>query len=144
MKTEPRLSGFSVLELCNLCSADNLCIEHYEQKEAILVNYAHSLVETNLVEQEGHSYHSAEGEASGHDWVGSTTRTQDGREREEFKQPSYDIADRISGYRFLGQHMIELRDEYDITLSLKVPRGYTICESCHYQYNKAVPCPNCN
>lgn len=142
MKTEPRLDGFSIVELCNLCTLDALCTEHYENKEAVLVNYAHSLVEQNLIEQEGHSYHNAQPEVSGHDWVASTTKTKDGREREEFKESSYNIADRISGYRFLGQHMIDLRDDYDVTLSLKIPKGYAICPSCHFQYNLALPCQN--
>ena len=150
MKTEPRLDGFSIVELCNLCTLDALCTEHYENKEAVLVNYAHSLVEQNLIEQEGHSYHNAQPEVSGHDWTGSVTRRGARSSyflttveiREEFVEPTYNIADRISGYRFLGQHMIDLRDDYDVTLSLKIPKGYAICPSCHFQYNLALPCQN--
>jgi len=152
MKTEPRLDGFSIVQECYLCSAFDLCTEHYEEREARLVNKAHSLVEQNLVEQEGQSYYQEPAQPSAHDWTGSVTRRGARSNyflttveiREEFVEPTYNLADRLSGYKFLGQHITDLRDDFDLALDLMVPKGYAICQSCHYQYNKATPCPNCH
>ena len=62
--------------------------------------------------------------------------------RREFLEPTNDLSDRLSGYRFLGQHIYDLRDDYDISISVRVPVGYAICQSCHFEYNKSLPCPN--
>ena len=61
------------------------------------------------------------------EWVGSVIRTADGRIRKEFKEPIVDITDRL----------FTQADDLDI------PRGYSICEDCHYQINLHAPCPNC-
>lgn len=153
MKTEAKLDGFSIVENCQLCVDDDLCAEHYDEREARLVYKAHSLVEQNLVEQEGQSYHQdASAEPSGHDWVSSVTRRGERSGyfltsediREEFVEPTYNLADRLSGYKFLGQHIADLRDDYDLTIDLLVPKGYIVCEKCHFQHNKTIrPCPNC-
>ena len=182
MKTEARLDGFTIVEPededlpsldelksavqnCAQCSAKGLCPEHcallfehpavasQDQDEARLVTRAHSLVEQNLVEQEGQSYHQdASAEPSAHEWTGSVTRRgarsnyflTSSEIREEFVEPTYNLADRLSGYKFLGQHITDLRDDYDLALDLMVPKGYAICQSCHFQYNQGLNrCPNC-
>lgn len=181
MKTEPKLDGFSIVEPdedlpsldelksavqnCAQCSVKELCPEHcallfehpavasQDQDEARLVTRAHSLVEQNLMEQEGHSYHrDNEAEPSAHEWVGSVTRRNEKQQnlldapetREEFLEPTYNLADRLSGYRFLGKHMIDLRDDYDVRLSLVPDKGFGICQACHMLYNQALAtCPEC-
>lgn len=153
MKTEPKLDGFSIVESCHLCVDDDLCAEHYDEREARLVNKAHSLVEQNLVEQEGQSYSlTQDTEPSAHEWTGSVTRRGERSNyflsstdiREEFVEPTYNLADRLSGYKFLGQHITDLRDDYDLALDLLVPKGYTICEDCNFQHNKRLrTCPEC-
>lgn len=153
MKSEPKLDGFSIVETCHLCVNDDLCDEHYDEREARLINQAYSLVEQNLMEQEGHSYHrDNEAEPSAHEWVGSVTRRNEKQQnlldapetREEFLEPTYNLADRLSGYRFLGKHMIDLRDDYDVRLSLVPDKGFGTCQACHMLYNQALAtCPEC-
>jgi RNA polymerase subunit RPABC4/transcription elongation factor Spt4 len=74
---------------------------------------------------------------SGHDWVGSVTKLIrpaiqiDGsivEDRYEFTDPISLIADRL----------------FDLETSLTVTANETVCEDCHYLYNKAIACPNCN
>lgn len=74
---------------------------------------------------------------SGHDWVGAVTKLIrpaiqiDGsivEDRYEFTDPISLIADRL----------------FDLETSLTVTANETICQDCHYLYNKAIACPNCN
>ena len=141
-RTESQLEGFIVDEICMDCSDDILCTEHYEQKESRLINLAYAKVEQNLVEREGDDFLSADVHPSGHDWVASVSRKEDGTIREEFLEPTNNLSDRLQGYVFLGQHIYPLYDGADIKAYVMVPRGYAICHTCHLQYNLAIPCPN--
>ena len=62
---------------------------------------------------------------SGHDWIGSQTRQDNGKIREEFLEPVSLLSDRF------------------FELNVEVPVGSTVCADCHYVCNASAKCPNC-
>ena len=55
---------------------------------------------------------------SGHDWT----------ERDEYLEPIAMLVDRL----------------FDLETSITVTSNERVCDTCHYIYNKWLPCPNCN
>lgn len=129
--------GISITNMCYQCQAlTELCPDCQEQRDARDAEVAHQIVdEGNL--QYSHIWSQTTSDITGHDWVGSVTKLkkpahlQDGtilEERYEFLDPIAVLADRL----------------YDLETSLIVTANETVCELCHYIYNKAIACPNCN
>lgn len=134
--------AFSLSDCSECVEQEELCPACQDLQDVRTINLAYSRVEQNLIEQEGESFLSADDYPSGHDWVASETRKEDGTIREEFLEPTNNLSDRLQGYVFLGQHIYPMYDGADIKAYVMVPRGYAICHTCHLQYNLSIPCPN--
>ena len=135
MNTES--NGISITNMCYQCHAlTELCPDCQDLKDSRDTEIAYQLVdEGNL--QYKYVWSQTQSDITGHDWVGAVTKLrkpailQDGRiveDRAEFLDPISLIADRL----------------YDVETSLTVTANETVCDSCHYVYNKAIACPNCN
>lgn len=83
-------------------------------------------------------------EPSGHDWVSNETVTF----VEKTTLANYDRTNGID-IKTIRTELFEasamLIDRiYDLDESLTVSKYETVCDSCHYIYNKHSVCPNCN
>ena len=115
----------TVTNACYQCMIQmELCPDCSDLRDSRATDIAHDLVdEGNL--QYRRQWHSVT-EPSGHEWIGSTTIGKDGKEREEYLEAISLITDRI------------------FDLNVDMPPNSTVCQSCHYTYNKHAQCPNCN
>lgn len=111
--------GIQITNMCYQCQAlTELCPDCLEQKDSRDIEIAHQIVdEGNL--QYKFIWSIIRDQPSGHDWT---------ERDDEFMDPISLIADRL----------------YDVETSLTVTANETVCDSCHYVYNKAIACPNCN
>lgn len=75
------------------------------------------------------------------DWIGSETRTQEGRVRSEFKPGTYNLNDRCPSTYFLGQHLFDLDEDEHRS---KIHMFEMVCPSCHLVYPKRTGCQECN
>lgn len=118
--------GISVTVQCYNCIAlSEVCPDCEDARQARDAEIAHDLVdEGNL--QYHKAWHYSQPEPSGHDWVASLTRKADGSEREEFTEPTTMLVDRL------------------FELNVEMPPNSVVCNKCHYTFNKATICPNCN
>lgn len=119
------------------------CAECADSREATDADVAHQ-----IVDERADIYHHAmskrDADVSGHDWIASITRKSDGSTREEFTEAIVNPADRLPTRWFLGKHIHQILDEDEFESMLKVRKGMTVCESCHYEINAHSVCPNCN
>jgi hypothetical protein len=123
--------GISIMTQCHNCLLlDSVCQDCEDSRQANEAIFAHNLVDDSSdIYRYAPMYTSLtkiEAEPSGHDWVGSVTRTYQDKERNEFLEPITVITDRI----------------FDLTFDM--PANSVICQDCHYTFNKHTQCPNCN
>ena len=80
------------------------------------------------------------GEPVASDWIGSETRNKQGKVRLEFKEPTYNLADRCPSTYFLGKHIYDLdEDEARSTLHFYE----MVCPKCNLVYPKRTGCMEC-
>jgi len=77
---------------------------------------------------------------SASDWVGSHTRTSDGRIRDEFSPVTYNLADRCPGSYFLGKHLFDLDDDEQRSV---IHFYEMVCPSCNLVWPKRTGCQEC-
>lgn len=118
--------GITVTNQCLNCIAlSEVCPDCEDARQARDAEIAHDLVdEGNL--QYRNTWHYSQPEPSAHDWVSSITRRADGSERDEFAEPTTMLIDRL------------------FELNVEMPPNSVVCNECHYTYNQATICPNCN
>ncbi len=74
------------------------------------------------------------------DWIGSHTKTSDGRIRDEFSPVTYNLADRCPGSYFLGQHIFDLDEDE----ARSVIHFYEmVCPKCNLVYPSRTGCQEC-
>jgi hypothetical protein len=125
--------GISVQTVCYKCQAlVELCPDCQEDRDSRDIENAHRLVEDGgdyiVINKRTIANSGSLGERnpdslinpypSGHDWT----------ERDEYLEPIAMLVDRL----------------FDLETSVLVTSNERICDSCHYVYNKWLPCPNCN
>jgi len=118
--------GISITNQCHNClMLDEVCPECEDLRQANDATIAHQIVDEGNLQ-----YHRVpavlQDEPSGHDWITSTTRTRDGKVRNEFMEPTTWLIDRL----------------FDI--NVEMPPNSVVCNECHYTFNQATICPNCN
>jgi hypothetical protein len=74
------------------------------------------------------------------DWIGSETRTKDGKVRTEFKPGTYNLADRCPSTYFLGQHLFDLDEDEQRS---KIHMFEIVCPKCNLVYPKRTGCQEC-
>jgi hypothetical protein len=74
------------------------------------------------------------------DWIGSHTRTSDGRIRDEFSPVTYNLADRCPGSYFLGKHLFDLDDDEQRSV---IHFYEMVCPSCNLVWPKRTGCQEC-
>jgi len=130
-------NGISITNMCYQCHAlTELCPDCQDLKDSRDTEVAYQIVDDGNLQYK-HVWSQTNTDLSNHDWISPVTRLSrparlmDGTivdERNEFLDPISLIADRL----------------YDVETSLTVTANETVCDSCHYVYNKAIACPNCN
>ena len=120
--------GISVTNACYQCMIQmELCPDCSDLRDSRATDIAHDMVdEGNL--QYRNQWHAVT-EPSAHEWVGSTTVGtwyDPDAIREEYLEAVSLITDRL------------------FDLNVDMPPNSTVCQACHYTYNKHSQCPNCN
>lgn len=62
--------------------------------------------------------------------------------RNEFAPPITNLADRLAGYWFLGQHIMPMISKSDLLYRLQLGKNEAICQFCNLTYNTQVGCNN--
>jgi hypothetical protein len=121
-------NGISIQNMCYQCQAlETLCPDCLELKDSRDIYIAHQIVDEGNLQYQ-HIWSRSDLPVSGHDWVGSITRTYRGTERQEFLEPVTNLSDRFM----------------DLETSMTVLDSEVICQSCHLLYNKhQADCPVC-
>lgn len=130
---ETQETGVTITNTCYQCQAlDELCPDCQEDRDSRDIENAHRLVEDSedfvIINKRAVATAGSLGERnpdslinpypSGHDWT----------ERDEYLEPVTMLIDRI----------------FDLETSITVTSNERVCDTCHYIYNKWLPCPNCN
>lgn len=126
--------GISITNACYQCMIQmELCPDCTDLRDSRATEFAHEIVdEGNDIYRYAPMYTSLtkiEAPVSGHEWVGTTTvGTWYDPEaiREEYLEAVSLITDRL------------------FDLNVDMPPNSTVCQACHYTYNKHSQCPNCN
>lgn len=79
-------------------------------------------------------------EPVGSDWIGSHTKTSDGRIRDEFKPATYNLEDRCPSTYWLGQHIFDLDEDEGRS---KIHMFEIVCPKCNLVYPKRTGCQEC-
>ena len=118
---------FSESECLACVGQTELCPPCQDLKDSRDIYVAHQIVDEGNLHYK-HIWSNGDSTVSGHDWIGSVTRTYLGTERQEFLEPVTNLSDRFM----------------DLETSMTVLDSEVVCQSCHLLYNKyQADCPVC-